>query len=556
MTRLLLFLCLLPFLFLGCAKQTAPTGGPKDTIPPTLIRGSSIPKNGEINYKGNKVVLVFNEAIQINNAREQVMFIPDVDKKFTLKAKKNTAILEFEEPLKDSTTYSINFREAIQDVNEKNVPPNLKIAFSTGTYIDSLKITGKTINPLKNEKLKEITVALYETDTFNIFKHKPIYITRTNKLGQFEIENLKPGTYYIYAFDDKNKNLIVDSKSEAYGFLRDSIHLTNNVDSLTIPLITMDSRDLTFMSGRSYNTYFNLRLNKQIVKYSITTEEPYNLKSSYGDDQSNVKLYNTFPEADSILINFKAMDSVFNQIDTTLYAKIIKRDVKPEKFTISTKSTTYNKDQGNINAIYKFNKPINTINIDSMVLHIDSTRILPINKEEILLDTVLHTLTITKKIDKRIFENKVEEETDTAQVKKELKEENILLFKKASFISVENDSSAEYKETLKPLTAEQTSTLLINVETEETHFIVQVLDKSFKVVATAINEKKITFNYLQPSDYYITLIIDKDQNGEWTYTNPKERKEPEPIIFYQNEKKQFLQPLKANWEVGPLLITY
>ena len=141
----------------------------------------------------------------------------------TQRQKKNQVILTLDEDLKDNTTYLINFREAVQDITEKNPAQRLKLAFSTGTYIDSLAIEGTIYDPLKNKESKDATVCLYESDTFNIFKHRPTYFTKSDDKGRFKLENLKPGTYFIYTIEDKNKNLVADSKTESYGFLKDSI---------------------------------------------------------------------------------------------------------------------------------------------------------------------------------------------------------------------------------------------------------------------------------------------------------------------------------------------
>ena len=77
--------------FLGCARQTTPTGGPKDTIPPTLT--SSIPKQGQVNFKGKTIELTFSETIILNNPKEQLLITPTLGKDFTFKTKKNQVIL-------------------------------------------------------------------------------------------------------------------------------------------------------------------------------------------------------------------------------------------------------------------------------------------------------------------------------------------------------------------------------------------------------------------------------------------------------------------------------
>jgi hypothetical protein len=178
---------------LGCARQSTPTGGPKDTIPPVLIK--SYPAKGQINFKDNYLELTFSEAVILNNPKEQFLITPSVGKEYKTELRKNKVFIRFEKPLLDSTTYSINFRDGIQDITEKNPARNLKLAFSTGHYIDSLSIAGKVTELLKDKEVKDATVALYQTDTFNIFKHKPVYITRANDKGIFSIENLKPGKY-------------------------------------------------------------------------------------------------------------------------------------------------------------------------------------------------------------------------------------------------------------------------------------------------------------------------------------------------------------------------
>ena len=136
----------------------------------------------------------------------------------------------------ENTTYNINFRDGVQDLNEGNPAENLRIAFSTGAIIDSLIIAGRVKETFSEKAPDKITVALYQSDTFNIYNHTPTYFTKCNKEGVFSIQNLKPGTYYVYAFDDKNKNLKVDSKTERFGFKTLPVMLNQNADSTLVLL--------------------------------------------------------------------------------------------------------------------------------------------------------------------------------------------------------------------------------------------------------------------------------------------------------------------------------
>src|ERR1044071_2531071 len=142
----------------GCARQSSPSGGPKDTIPPKLI--SANPKNEQTNFNGKTVQLEFDEFLNLNNAKEQVIITPSIGKEYEITAKRNTAKIDLNTELDSNTTYTINFREAVQDITERNPAKNLKLAFSTGSYVDSMTLQGTVIDFFSTKELKDVTVAL------------------------------------------------------------------------------------------------------------------------------------------------------------------------------------------------------------------------------------------------------------------------------------------------------------------------------------------------------------------------------------------------------------
>ena len=236
-------------LLYSCASLTTPTGGPKDTIPPILIKSS--PDSNQINFKGKTVELTFNELIKLNNPKEEIIISPSPGKTIDYIAKGTKVIITPKDGWQDSTTYSIIFQEGIQDVTESNSPENLKLAFSTGNTIDSLSIKGSVKDLQKGLPLEKITVALMSSDTFDIFTDVPSYFTKTDSAGDFTLSNIKSNQYKIYAFDDKNKNLKVESRSERYGFKSSPLDLNQHIDSIEIGLIMLDSRPLKLTSIRN-----------------------------------------------------------------------------------------------------------------------------------------------------------------------------------------------------------------------------------------------------------------------------------------------------------------
>ncbi|WP_262899119.1 Ig-like domain-containing protein [Dawidia cretensis] len=559
----------LPFLvcalfLLSCARQTAPTGGPKDTIPPVLVK--AVPYINQTNFKDKELTLTFNEAVLLNNPKEQLIITPDIQKKYNITVKKNQVKIVLDTDLKDSTTYTFNFRDAVQDITEKNPAKNIKLAISTGTYVDSLIIQGLIYDPLRPVPVKEATVALYQSDTFNIFKHAPVYITKTDETGLYVMENLKPGTYHVYAIDDRNRNLIADSKTEQYGFVADPIELRRNQNQIDIPIIKLDTRPLKLTNSRPYNTYYNIKLSKSLAAYKLSSEATPWLFSSFGEDQSNIRIYNTFNKADSTGIRIQARDSIYNRIDTVLFAKFTDREVKPEAFTSKSDGFKVFARKGLITGKIQFNKPLFEINYDSILYQIDSTKIVTFSKDDIQWDSLRNRITIHKNFDpKLLIEPEPTEKpkakptpTEKGDAKQQPKKviKNRFYLGTATFISIENDSSKASEETLRPITLEETGIISIKIQTREEHFFVQLLDRSNNVVRMIRDNKNAVFEDIIPAEYQIRLVIDHDGNGEWSPGNFFRETEPEPTIYYLNEKDNPVINLKANWEIGPLLITY
>jgi hypothetical protein len=549
---------------LGCARQTSPTGGPKDSIPPILIHSN--PKDGQTQFSSQQIELAFNESVILNNPKDQIIITPDIRKEYDIDVKKTKVFLKLKTELQDSTTYAINFREAIQDITEKNTPSDLRLAFSTGTYIDSLSFSGTIFDPKTSKEAKDFTVAIYQQDTFNIFEHKPEYFGKTNEKGKYSIGNLKPGSYRIYAFDDKNKNLIVDSKSESYGFLTDVKQLTHNLDTIRIPVVRLDARPLKLTSARPSGTVFTIKTSKNIKSYQLKSPELPTIYSSFGEDNANINIYKNLLDQDSVQIHFTAVDSINNKIDTTLYLKFSNRAIKPEALKATPSNFQVIAHKGTLTGKLQFNKPVAQINYDSILFRIDSLTSIQVQPSDITIDSIHNTITIHKTFDKNLLLPKpapaqAPADDPKAFKQKQLKDrpaaiKNQLYIARGSFISIESDSSTRIAQPIEPSTLESTGVIHVQIQTKAPNYLVQLLAKDNTVLRQQLNLTSISFEDLPPGDYQLRLVIDSDNNKEWSPGNYLLSQEPETIIFYKNEKGTLPVSLKANWEIGPLLIKF
>lgn len=543
------FICLI--FFLSCAQQTSPTGGPKDTIPPILIH--SIPPNEATHFKDRKIELAFSEMILVNNPKEQLIITPAIGKDFEVKVRKNSLIIELENELDTNTTYTINFRDAVQDITEKNSAKNLQLALSTGPYVDSLAISGTIKDFIKNKELKDITVAIHENnDTFNVLKHQASYFTKTNDKGNFKIDHLKPGAYYMYAFDDKNRNLIIDSKNESYGFMASAINLTKDTAKLSIGILRLDARALKITSTRPYNTYYNIRTSKNLKNFTINTADSAEISFAYGEDQSNIRIYNNLKGADSTAIQLTALDSIGNTLDTTLYAKFQSREIIPEKFTASLTTSSIIGSKGLLRADITLSKPIKKINFDSIFFMVDSVTKINITRQDIHYNKAQKKLTLNKRINKEFFE--IPEDETITQAKKDTsrsapKKLNLLYIGTASFISAENDSSKLIQKEIQPLKAADLSQIEYQLKTEEKNLIIELLDKDFNIIDQRFDQKKGVFQDIPAGEYQLRIIIDSNKNRTWDPGNILKKQEPEKMFYSIDESKSQIIKLKANWEI-------
>ena len=534
----LLFLFVFALTFFSCANITTPSGGPKDLAPPELV--SSKPNNKEINYKGQTIELVFDEYVKLNNPKEEIIISPSPGREIEFKVKGTKVTITPESKWKDTTTYSILFRDGIQDITENNSPINLKIAFSTGPHIDSLSLAGTITDLLSGEATEKITVAIYSQDTFNIFNHSPNYFTKTNKKGAFQIENIKDGNYKIYAFEDKNKNLKVESRTERFGFISKSLPLHNAIDTLALSLVMLDSRKLKFSSIRSAGTITRVRFNKYITEFKLESEKE--LISSFGDNQTELNIWSPANLSDSLKAKLSVKDSLEYNIDSTFYIKSTGKTFK-ESFKWSLGENRVDSETGNFFTTLEFNKPLININFDSIYIEIDTVNRINFTKKDFVIDEAHKLIDVRKEIDKKLFK------TETPPRLK-LKAGNAFVY------SIDNDTSKKLSDEIIIYWPESTGILHIQTDTKEKFFIIQLLNAKGKIAFSVFNQSKYTFKNLNPEEYQIRIVIDKNQNKKWDPGNFEKKIEPEKVIFYKTSTGKTKFPIRANWELGPLIIKF
>ncbi|MCU0370899.1 MAG: Ig-like domain-containing protein, partial [Bacteroidales bacterium] len=229
---------------LNCARQGSPAGGPKDEVPPEAV--SEMPPNRSVYFNSKDVVITFNEFIQLKDPAKEIFISPPMRTKPEFKGIGKKVVIEFSEELKENSTYTFNFGNAIVDYTEANPLVNYEYVFSTGGHLDSLYVPGKVLNAFNLQPEPDIIVMVYLDDNDTIpldslpYKVQPKSASKTTKDGNFRINNLPEGEYKLFALQDFNNNYLFDLPNERIAFL-DSLVTLSSGEEIVVKADTADT---------------------------------------------------------------------------------------------------------------------------------------------------------------------------------------------------------------------------------------------------------------------------------------------------------------------------
>lgn len=516
----IVFLFLLSFT--DCAKKGRPSGGLRDTIAPVILR--SAPENFTTNFKNNEIRITFDEFIKLKDISKELIISPPLKYPPVITPLSVSKVLKIKilDTLKDNTTYSFNFGNSILDNNEGNLFPNYKYVFSTGSYIDSLTLKGTAVDALLPKTDFPTTVALYQVDQSYkdslVFLEKPTYITTTlDETNNFELSNLKQGTYQLIALKEQTRNYTFQPKTDKIGFYKDLI---------TIPT----------------DSHFELRLFKEVPDFKPTRpklESSNRISFGYEGKTDNYQI------------------TLLTQMEDDFQYQVLKqpgRDTlnfwfKPKVTKDSLVFVTKNKLQ------------IDTTTVRFRELYSDSLRLTAINDRLISLGDTLklkantplvaissEKISVVTKDSLAIdFVAQINTKENAAQIVFDKQEEQLYSITLRNgaltdYLSNTNDSIV-YRQQVKPI-ADFASLNLTLDNADEFPLLIELIDEKFKVVKQVYLEANapVFFKHITPGKYFIRLIMDQNKNKIWDPGNFLDKLAPEKVVYYPS-----IIELRANW---------
>ena len=519
-------LFLISALLLGCAATQNPQGGPRDTIPPKIVK--SEPKNLTTNFSAKKIVLEFDEYIKLQNEFKEFSISPEMEKPPVLKAKLKKLEITLEDSLEKNTTYTLNFGKAIADINEGNIIKNLSYVFSTGTTLDSLSISGNVKNALTGKAIKDATVFLFPLAKDSLLgKKKPSIYTLTDSLGNFKLNNLKKETYRIYALDEGNGgDKIYQQNTDEIGFLTKPIELSANIEDVQIQTFKEIAEKFRVVDRKlNGDGSIFLTFNKRLLKPIITVVEPAslntNMQTRWVKTNDTAQIWLNKLDFDSVKIAIKEGEQTLETIKISRGKKDTYNRILLARDNIENGVLNPNKDL----KLY-FNLPVEKIDLTRVILLEDS---IPINGFTIKKDSS-DVLSYTVKYPWK------------------KKEKYILNFLKEAVTGIFDSKNAVINKPFALGSSGDYGTLILAVKVSDTtkNYILEIVEeKKEYVISSKIikKEETITFANYKSGAYFVRIIYDENKNGRWDTGNVSKGLQPEKIWYDPKELS-----IRANWD--------
>lgn len=508
-------------LFYSCAQIRPLTGGEKDVEPPKALE--SIPMNGATNFIEDKIIVEFDEYIKLNNVSSQLIVSPLMETPPEIMVKGKKLVIKIKSALTENTTYSLNFGSAIADITENNPFPNYKYVFSTGTFIDSLSYSGSVVNAFDLTKKEGVYVLLYDQLEDSVpLKELPRYVALTDKEGAYAITNIAHGTYKLFAIKDINSNYLFDLPNEEIGYDQENISIDSTSTGNTIHLFE-EANDLQYLKTAENKIFgrIDIQLNTPTSDLIITPLNQSFKKQWYIEDKNaagdSATLWLLVQDAfDNLEIEIKDGKEIIDTADVKM--------MQSDDFIDTTLQVSTNINGSfdlNQNIIIDLARPFVGYETDSILFYEDST-LIPTPEIKAIGVTQLEMVYDFKEntaydffISPNTFEDVFGLKNDTIYAKFKTKKE-------ADYGIINLTVAPSFSE----------------------NYIVQLF-KQDKIVQEhfLIDSAEVKYQYLLPGNYGLKLIIDQNNDQEWSTGNYIEGVQPEKVIFYEKDIT-----IKANWD--------
>lgn len=577
-----IFIIIAAAVMYSCANIGNPSGGPIDKTPPIFMRSNPTPN--AVNVKDRKIEIFFDEIVTLKDPSTKIIVSPAQTEMPRMSALGRKVTVELVDSLLPNTTYTIDFSNSIQDNNEGNAIDNFAFAFSTGSVIDSMRVSGYVIDSRTLEPMQSVVVGLQSNLADSAFhKEKLQRVALTNDRGQFTIRNVSPGSYHIFALKDLDRDYKFGNPTEDIAFL----------DSIIVPSIgTREAADTVYNDLNEIDTIMRATRPAYFPNDILLSMFNEDRKSQYLANNMRVdstRISLTFAAASDTLpsLNIVGRNDVPDQWytlersqtnDTLTYwirpPHLVSADTLMVATTYLRTDTASNLSWGTDTLKFTFQrqkakKKKKNEETDSLEqIRFMELHPLANGTQEVYAPLLLQTGTPIERYSREAFHLQRKLQNDTIFYPAEIKSialRDSTLNRRDLVLKVDWEPGAAYTLAVdslamtdiyglqtKPLKVdfnvrkmEEYGNIVFNITAVRDSAIVELLDGTEKIVLRApVKNHRAELLNLLPGKYYARLFIDRNGNGKYDTGNYDMHLQPEETVYYPGAIN-----LKKNWDV-------
>lgn len=577
-----IFIIIAAAVMYSCANIGNPSGGPIDKTPPIFMRSNPTPN--AVNVKDRKIEIFFDEIVTLKDPSTKIIVSPAQTEMPRMSALGRKVTVELVDSLLPNTTYTIDFSNSIQDNNEGNAIDNFAFAFSTGSVIDSMRVSGYVLDSRTLEPMQSVVVGLQSNLADSAFhKEKLQRVALTNDRGQFTIRNVSPGSYHIFALKDLDRDYKFGNPTEDIAFL-DSIIVPSIGSREAADTVYNDLNEIDTIMRATRPAYFP---NDILLSMFNEDRKSQYLANNLRVDSTRISL--TFAAASDTLpsLSIVGRNDVPDQWytlersqtnDTLTYwirpTHLVSADTLMVATTYLRTDTASNLSWGTDTLKFTFQrqkakKKKKNEETDSLEqIRFMELHPLANGTQEVYAPLLLQTGTPIERYSREAFHLQRKLQNDTTFYPAEIKSialRDSTLSRRDLMLKVDWEPGAAYKLAVdslamtdiyglqtKPLKVdfnvrkmEEYGNIVFNITAVRDSAIVELLDGTEKIVLRApVKNHRAELLNLLPGKYYARLFIDRNGNGKYDTGNYDMHLQPEETVYYPGAIN-----LKKNWDV-------
>lgn len=577
-----IFIIIAAAVMYSCANIGNPSGGPIDKTPPIFMRSNPTPN--AVNVKDRKIDIFFDEIVTLKDPSTKIIVSPAQTEMPRMSALGRKVTVELVDSLLPNTTYTIDFSNSIQDNNEGNAIDNFAFAFSTGSVIDSMRVSGYVLDSRTLEPMQSVVVGLQSNLADSAFhKEKLQRVALTNDRGQFTIRNVSPGSYHIFALKDLDRDYKFGNPTEDIAFL-DSIIVPSIGSREAADTVYNDLNEIDTIMRATRPAYFP---NDILLSMFNEDRKSQYLANNLRVDSTRISL--TFAAASDTLpsLSIVGRNDVPDQWytlersqtnDTLTYwirpPHLVSADTLMVATTYLRTDTASNLSWGTDTLKFTFQrqkakKKKKNEETDSLEqIRFMELHPLANGTQEVYAPLLLQTGTPIERYSREAFHLQRKLQNDTIFYPAEIKSialRDSTLNRRDLMLKVDWEPGAAYTLAVdslamtdiyglqtKPLKVdfnvrkmEEYGNIVFNIPAVRDSAIVELLDGTEKIVLRApVKSHRAELLNLLPGKYYARLFIDRNGNGKYDTGNYDMHLQPEETVYYPGAIN-----LKKNWDV-------